>query len=53
MTGRNVGEILRFHQKELISEVRQTIATAAKVSATRVASLKVPEVTLVILKSIP
>lgn len=40
VTGRNVDEILRFHQKEFLSEVRQTISGAAGVSATRIASLK-------------
>ncbi|XP_060595306.1 uncharacterized protein LOC132749526 [Ruditapes philippinarum] len=40
ITGREIDEVLKFHQKEFISEVRQTIASAAKVSVTRVASIK-------------
>lgn len=44
ISGVNARNIVRFYQKEFISEVRQTLASAAKVSVTRISSLKWEEV---------
>lgn len=40
VSGNNAGNVVRFYQKEFMSQMRQTLANAAKVSVTRISSIK-------------